>query len=264
MPRVCSIISRRSFTYDRIKFQRYYTFVMHLRGIPASFAILLIALFALIAPFYPLPVNQEVYLTTSFTTQFEAPTVTYEAQTVYSMTKPVTLAGLTGPDKGIFVSVEFGLQNNFTYEADVTCQPCNVGKGSIFLFLQGNNKLLEYPVYYDVPGHGHGTLTVPRTGIYGIMIYCINSCTISNVSLSTMVPHNIQVTGTATPYSTTIMTLHWQTKVPVYSILGVSASAAILLLLTLAVMLTVLSEKGTSAVKSKRNRRKSEPKMKTL
>ena len=97
------------------------------------------------------------------------------------------------------------------------------------------------------------------------MIYCINSCTISNISLSTMVPHNIQVTGTATPHSTTTMTLHWQTKVPVYSILGMSASAAILLFLTLAVMLTVLFEKGTFVVKSKRKRRrKSDPKMKTL
>ena len=97
------------------------------------------------------------------------------------------------------------------------------------------------------------------------MIYCINSCTISNVSLSTIVPHNIQVTGTATPYSTTTMTLHWQTKAPVYSILGMSASAAILLLLTLAVMLTILFEKGTFAMKSKRKRRrKSEPKMKTV
>ena len=230
-------------------------YVMQLKGSLVSFAILLIAVLALTTPLYPVQVNQEAYLTSSFTTLFEAPTVTYEVQTVYSLTEPVTLTGLTGPEKAIFVSVEFELQSNFTYEAEVTCQPCEVGKGSIFLFLQGNKKLLEYPLYYDVPGHGHGTLTVPRSGIYGIMIYCINSCTISNVSLNKVVRHNFQVTRTVTPYSTATLTISWQTKLPVYSILGVLASAVILLLLALLVLLTVLIEIRTLPAHSTRRRR---------
>ena len=232
-----------------------------MRGIFASTAMLLIVILVLTAPLYPIPVNQEAYLTTSFTTQFEVPTITHEVQTVYSLTMPVTIAGLTGSEKAIFVSSEFRLQSNFTYDAEVTCQPCEVGKGSIFLFLQGNNKLLEYPLYYDVSGHGHGTLTVPRSGVYGIMMYCVNSCTINSVSLSTVMPHNFQVTGTVTPYSTAAMTIHWQTKAPIYSILGVFASAFILIFLALIVVLTVLGKEYSQKSRRRERQRKSTKQM---
>jgi len=217
--------------------------VMELRGLFASTAILFITVLILTTPLYPVPVNQEAYLTTSFTTQFEAPTVIYELQTVYNLTKPINLTGLGGPEKSIFVSSEFKLQGNSTYEVEVRCQPCDVGKGSIFLFLQGGNKLIEYPLHY-VPGHGHGTLTVIRAGVYGIMMYCINSCTISNISVSMLVPLSFQVTETVTPYSTATMNISWQAKVPLYSILGVFTSALILTFLGSVVLLTVLFAKS--------------------
>ena len=161
--------------------------------------------------------------------------------------------GLTGPPAtAIFVSTEFKLQSNSIYDVDLTCQPCEVGKGSIFLFPQGNNTLLEYPLRYDVPGQGHGTLTVSRSGTYGIVIYYINPCTISTLSITTSVPYSFQLTETVTTYNTVTMIQHSQTTVPIYTILGMLASGAILVLLALLVVLSILFDQGMIPVSTKR------------
>ena len=227
-----------------------------LRSILVSTATLLVAILVLATPFYPVPVSREVVQTDSYTTEFEVSTTTYGVQTIYQLPRPVILMGLTGPPAtAIFTSTEFKLQSNSIYEANVTCQPCEVGKGSIFLFPQGNNTLLEYPLRYDVPGQGHGTLTVSRSGVYGIVMYCINSCTISTLSITTSVPYSFQLTETVATYNTATMTQHSQTTVPIYTILGVLASASILILLALLVMVSILFDQGMISVSTKRKKR---------
>ena len=227
-----------------------------MKNILVSAVILLVTILVLVTPLFPVPVSQEVVQTNSYTTQFQVPTTTYEVQTIYSLPRPVTLMGLTGPPAtAIFVSTEFKLQSNFMYEAEVTCQPCETGKGSIaflFLFPQGNNTLLEYPLRYDVPGQGHGNLTVSRSGVYGIVMYCINSCTISTLSIIVSVPYSFQLTETATTYNTVTMTEHSQTTVPIYTILGVLASGAILVLLALLVVLSILFDRRMISASTKR------------
>ena len=224
-----------------------------MKSILVSSVILLVTILVLITPFYPVPVSQEVVQTNSYTTQSEVPTITYEVRTIYRLPSPVTLTGLTGPpDTAIFVSTEFKMQSNSIYEADLTCEPCEVGKGSIFLFPQGNNTLLEYPLRFDAPGQAHGTLTVSRSGTYGIMIYCINSCTISTLSITTSVPYNFQLTETVTTHNTVTMTQRSQTTIPIYTILGMLASTAILVLLALLVVLSILFDQGIISVSTKR------------
>ena len=226
-----------------------------MKSIFVSAAILLVTILVLVTPFLPVPVSEESFQTNSYTTQFQATSTTSEVQTIYRLPKPVTLTGLTGPPAtAIFVSTEFKLERNFIYDAEVTCQPCDVGKGSIaflFLFPQGNNTLLEYPLHYDVPGQGHGTLTVSRSGVYGIVMYCINSCTISALSVTTSVPHSFQLTETVTTYDTATMTQRSQAMVPIYTVLGVSASAVILAFSALLVVVSILYQRGMISLSRK-------------
>jgi hypothetical protein len=112
--------------------------------------------------------------------------------------------------------------------------------------------LLEYPLRYDVPGRGHGTLTVSRSGEYGIVMYCINSCTISALSITTSVPYSFQLTETVATHNTVTMSQRSQAAVPIYTILGGSASAAILVLLALLVIVSILFDQGMISVSRKR------------
>ena len=227
-----------------------------MKNILVSAVILLVTILVLVTPLFPVPVSQEVVQTNSYTTQFQVSTTTYEVQTIYSLQNPVTLKGLTGPpETAIFTSTEFKLRSDSIYEADVTCQPCEVRNGSIFLFPQGNNTLLEYPLRYDAPGQGHATLTVSRSGVYGIVMYCIKSCTISTLSITTSVPYSFQLTETVTSYNTVTMIQHSMTTVPVYTILGVLASDVILVLLALLVVLAILVDQGMIHVSTKQKPR---------
>ena len=222
-----------------------------MKKVLVSVVILLVTILVLVAPFYPVPVSQVVQ-TSSYMSQFQVTATTYEVQTIYRLPRPVILMGLTGPPAtAIFTSTEFKLQSNSIYEADVTCQPCEVGKGSIFLFPQGNNTLLEYSLRYDVPGQGHGTLKVSRSGVYGIVMYCINACTISTLSITTSVPYRLQLPETVTTYTKATIMQHSEITVPVYTILGVLASAVILLLLASLVVLVILFDKGMIPVSTK-------------
>jgi hypothetical protein len=218
-----------------------------LKSILVSAAILVVTILVLVTPFFPVSVSHEVVQTNSYVTQLQASTTTYEVRTVYSLAEAVALKGLVGPPAtAIFVSTEFALQSKLTYEVKVTCQPCDVKNGSIAyfsLFPQGNNTLLGYPLRYDVPGQGHGTLTVSKSGVYGIVMYCIDSCTISTLSVTASIPYSFQLTETATTYDTVTMTQHSQTTAPIYTILGMSVSAMILVFSALLVVLSILAHK---------------------
>jgi len=228
-----------------------------LKSILVSAAILVVTILVLVTPFFPVSVSHEVVQTNSYITQFPASTTTYEMRTVYSLEKVVTLKGLVGPPAtAIFVSTEFALQSNFTYEVKVTCQPCDVRNGSIAyfsLFPQGNNTLLGYPLRYDVPGQGHGTLTVSKSGVYGIVMYCVDLCTLSSLSVTIGIPYGFQLTKTLTTYNTVTMTQHSQTTVPIYTILGMLISAVIIVLAALLVVLSILFDRKMISIGAKQS-----------
>ena len=211
----------------------------------------------LVTPFFPVSVSHEVVQTNSYVTQLQASTTTYDVRTVYSLEKVVTLKGLVGPPAtAIFVSTEFALQRNFTYDVKVTCQPCDVRNGSIAyfsLFPQGNNTLLGYPLRYDAPGQGHGTLTVSKSGVYGIVMYCVDSCTLSTLSVTISIPYGFQLTKTLTTYNTATMTQHSQTTVPIYTILGMLISAVILVFAVLLVVLSILFDRKMISIGAKQS-----------
>ncbi|MGA2791251.1 MAG: hypothetical protein ABSF00_10855 [Candidatus Bathyarchaeia archaeon] len=228
--------------------------------IAGSVVVLVVVLFVLVVPWYPMPTSQVVPQTQTYTTQLEVSTTSYQTQTIYSMPNPVTLTGIfVAPTTAVFTSTEFNLQNGSIYLVNLSWQPCNpCVRGTIFLSPHESNDLLNYTLYYDAFGHGHGILTVAKSGAYSILIYNSSPIpiTLSNLLITTSVAYAFQLTETVTTYNAVAITQLSQTTVPPYTILGAVASTILLALAMLLVVLSILVHWGIITLSTKRRKRR--------
>ena len=220
--------------------------------------LLVVAVVAIVSPWYPLTSSQVVPSITSYATQFEIATTSYQLQTIYSLPSPVYLqpdnqqyGGSCPPSSGYycdstwtFASENFTLQSGVNYTLSVIqCEECH-------LYFSGSSPYwtTSPSLFPEITGSGEISFFVPGTGIFHVVVGVSNLASspqmLTDILITARTPQKIELMQTVTAYSTTSVTQYSQTTVPFYTILGALPSAAIIGILVIAALFITLRKRG--------------------
>ena len=215
---------------------------------------LIAAAILLFAPWYPVTTSQLVAQTQSYTTQFEVPTTNYQTVTAYALSSPVELHSVNyGPPSppcstswvycnvsAMYQSQTFNLQGGVSYTVTVTeCPACGI-------YIE--QQFGAYNTYASITGSGEASFVAPASGSYQVYASSgadggTNPGMLNALTITGSIPQSAEVAQTVTTYSTASVAQYSQTEVSPYMALGLAASATILALLALIVVLCILFER---------------------
>lgn len=234
-----------------------------LRIIIISAIVLVVAIVVLIMPWYQVTTSQIVPQTQSYTTQFEVPTTNYQIVTVYTLPSPVELHSANyGPpsppcatsffycnSNAFWHSENFSLQTGVIYTVTVNeCPECSLWFEGIAP--SGSTPPLTGPQFninVSVDGSGEESFAAPASAMYQVVVGYGGSynttAMLHAISIIGSVPQDVTLTQTLTAYSTRSVTTYAQTTVSPYTTVGVTASATVLVMLVLMVVLSIFFER---------------------
>lgn len=198
---------------------------------------------------YPVVSSHDV--TQPFTYSYQVQTSTQQTRNLYTLPNPVTLQGFVAvlQQSSNFSQTfrklgDIALQSGWTVHVQVTqCQYCGTTIGEDF----GSNTTV-----YSVTSSSRGTFIVVDAGQYAINIGNIGptSGEVASLTVTADIPQNTMQTQLG--YNTATVTIYSVASVPLYTVLGIFPSLAILVIIALIVVLTVLLEQGLIQVRLRR------------
>jgi len=216
--------------------------------------LLVVAVIAIVSPWYPRTTSQVVPSITSYTTQFETATTSYQLQTIYTLPSPIYLQpdntnGGSCPSSTyycdsiwVFSSENLTLQSGINYTLSVNdCKEC-------YLFFGGSpGYWISSSLFPDITGSGEISFVPPGSGIFHVVVGVSNLSSspqmLTSILIWTRIPQKIELMQTLTTYSTTSITQYSQTTVPFYTIFEALPSEAIIAILAFAVFFFALRER---------------------
>lgn len=219
---------------------------------------LIVVAIALFAPWYSVTTSQVVPEVQNYTTQLEAPTTSLQMETVYTLPNPITIPAYGGAQNIVsaltapWVSSSFNLQVGSSISATVIGQTYVIGIYENFSPYHD----VDFTLNGKVPSPGNAV--VPESGPYVVEIVNLNSApiTINAISVVESMSQSVEAYQTLTTYTTTPLTQYSQTTVSPYTILGGIASAVILVLLALVLVLSILLDRDIITLSTKRHRKR--------
>jgi hypothetical protein len=246
-------------------------FNVTLKTVIASSIVLIVAAIVLFSPWYSVTLSTQIPQTNTYTKEsvaltsnlgssYATQTSLIQAQTVYSLQAPVSLAGECG--SACWVSPSFSLKSGSIIQVSVSeCQLCVAFIDSTNGSSTGITLGMFMPSTgtFRIPDSGNYVVTLGNTGNFDGTVTSISvSVIIESTNLVTQ-PTELVETATialGTIVNTVTYTQYSQAIVSPYTILGGIVSAMILALLAVVLGASVLVDRGIIAVSTKHHRKR--------